>query len=540
MKRDIRKILNRAGHTLFAAGALGLPVAVVAQTGGGARLLDGPAGESLLPVYVVEQSTPPAPVKVELALCANPMLFRYDIQVRPLGSVLEIHGTVPDATLRTLAVQVAQDESGMRVVDALRVQGSLIKPNVKRLPEELQRDANSTLEKTLGKGAWEIKADVWTNGQVLLKGSVATFQDKLAASRSLRDLPGCSCVVNQLTVVHPDAQTVVTAMATSTGTPANNQSVKQVAFLQTPTTPVAVPAPKNDQPVAAAPTNEPDKGKNSTYFATKWRRWDDQPAKSATPVTGIESAPQGTTNMSQVTTPEPKQSPGLLNLIFASKSANEQLAPPAQVSTPKPDKFITPIAAQQTAIVPEVAQPRPFVSQPTPVNASVIQPTKAVQAKPADQSATPALLPSSTDRAVLLPPVKSDAELAKQPLPSTMPYRVSTNVPRPVAKPIVQAVVPPSDPNASIGVIIFEETDKIEPASFVPAVNPTQVRLRQRIAATCGKSMKDVEVTLLPNNGMLVRLKAKDAAEGERLSDKIFLMPELETYQVSLDIPVSQ
>ncbi len=139
-----------------------------------------------------------------------------------------------------------------------------------------------------------------------------------------------------------------------------------------------------------------------------------------------------------------------------------------------------------------------------------------------------------------MPPVKSDAELAKQPLPSTMPYRVSTNVPRPVAKPIVQAVVPPSDPNASIGVIIFEETDKIEPASFVPAVNPTQVRLRQRIAATCGKSMKDVEVTLLPNNGMLVRLKAKDAAEGERLSDKIFLMPELETYQVSLDIPVSQ
>src|SRR5437588_153659 len=43
-----------------------------------------------------------------------------------------------------------------------------------------------------------ITVSVWMGGQVVLTGTVATLEDKLAASRYLQRVGGCSCVVNQL------------------------------------------------------------------------------------------------------------------------------------------------------------------------------------------------------------------------------------------------------------------------------------------------------------------------------------------------------
>jgi hypothetical protein len=69
-------------------------------------------------------------------------------------------------------------------------------------------------------------------------------------------------------------------------------------------------------------------------------------------------------------------------------------------------------------------------------------------------------------------------------------------------------------------------------------VSATQTKLQQRIAGVCGKSAKDVEVTTNAGKSLLIRVQATNAAEGEKLSDLIFRIPELAPYEVSLDIAV--
>ena len=65
-----------------------------------------------------------------------------------------------------------------------------------------------------------------------------------------------------------------------------------------------------------------------------------------------------------------------------------------------------------------------------------------------------------------------------------------------------------------------------------------QTHLQQRIAAICGKSSKDIEVTALTEKTVTVRVRAHSTLEGEELGNRIFQIPELGPYQVSLDVLV--
>ena len=65
-------------------------------------------------------------------------------------------------------------------------------------------------------------------------------------------------------------------------------------------------------------------------------------------------------------------------------------------------------------------------------------------------------------------------------------------------------------------------------------------RLQEKIAHACGKSAADVEVKLLSEKNLHLSVKAQSAAEGDVLWDKISRMPELNAFEVALDVPVGR
>jgi osmotically-inducible protein OsmY len=482
MKKEMSKALARTGQALLAAGALGLPVAVVAQQSTtsvpvlGSQANQG-ASESLLPVTYVEQS--PADVNVELAFLANPSLFPCSIEVRILGTGLELRGNVSDEGIRALAVHVAQEVSGLRVVDALTMQARPRPAVAAQTPEALQRQAMHVLGQTLTKKASGVQVDVWNKGQVLLKGSVTTYQEKLAASRCLQKVTGCSCVINQLSVVNPEVP--AQAQAPVAHGVNDSQIIKPVVFVQ-----------QQAAEPAAPKTTDESAAKSQSVFTPKWRRWEEVQSKLAQAGVPTASAPVATPKSAQV---DPKPRTGLWGYLTANKAQTKPEI--QQTAVVKPEGFIVPTGAQQAVIVPEVK-----VAQP---------------AKPA----APSLMPIETSKATLLTP---------------------TRIQQPVIEPIKNTITPqnppakPAEPYVTSGVMIFEGTSKVAQAKSVPTT--AQTKLQQRIAGVCSKPAQDVEVTKLSEKTLLIRVKATDASEGEKLSDLIFRIPELAPYEVSLDIPV--
>jgi hypothetical protein len=93
-------------------------------------------------------------------------------------------------------------------------------------------------------------------------------------------------------------------------------------------------------------------------------------------------------------------------------------------------------------------------------------------------------------------------------------------------------------PYVASGVILFSDSTNEKVLQTNPALAALQTRLQERIAAVCGKSNKDIEVTAVTETDVAVRLKANSTLEGEELSNRIFQLPELGPCQVSLDVLV--
>jgi hypothetical protein len=105
----------------------------------------------------------------------------------------------------------------------------------------------------------------------------------------------------------------------------------------------------------------------------------------------------------------------------------------------------------------------------------------------------------------------------------------------------VRAAVSHSDAYVSNGLILIDHSEKpTQPKVMRPELPLKQAHLQQSIAKACHLPTKDVEVKLLSEKAVIVRIKARSAQEGEALSATIFQMPELGPYQVSLDIPLTR
>src|SRR5262249_24974896 len=136
--------------------------------------------------------------QVELAFLADPMLFSYGVGAHVEGVNLEVRGFVQTPAVREQALRVAREHSALQVVDKLKLHATLTTHGTVDRPENIQRAARALLDESFpdcGKDM-EVKCDA--RGHVTVSGHVGSHEDKVLVSRKLRQVPGCSCVVNQL------------------------------------------------------------------------------------------------------------------------------------------------------------------------------------------------------------------------------------------------------------------------------------------------------------------------------------------------------
>jgi hypothetical protein len=584
MKKSIRKMLRRIAWTLAVAASLGLSAWAAAQD---PSSLGGNSGPEAL---VSERFLPPAQdysrqteMKVELAWWANPATFVDSLHVRIVGSALEVSGTVSNEAAHQQALKIAREESSMRVIDNVKVHRKMEFPTVTKPTSLLHHQATDALHKAMPHGDGGITVDIWTKGQLVVKGTVATLEDKWLASDTLRRLGGCGCVINQLTVLEvstvtreretpPVVRPAVAGVIVLPGDPPKKQTSSEVAtagyVLQEQPPPLAnsssvPPSPAtvaSAPPSASAPAAPPAKTTKPTPvvrgmpYQTKWRRLGtpDEPTptptlkgeKTTMPAQAAQATPRPdlAPATAKPTSPAPLISPPVKPTITKIDT------PAASLKTPEPVRGSA--SATPTRSVSEAPRPKPSeglrVSEPVAPTRSVSEAPRpkpperlqvsenTVRSVPANTMTQVPHVASSTVKTV---PAIQKVEHTT-PMPSTTTLTVATT-PAKASLPGKATLPAPGSSYVTSGVVLFDTTEVSIQAPVKHIKAPANTRLQERIAAVCGRAVRDVEVTQLSEKELLVRVKARTAGEGEQLSSKIFQMPELDPYKVSLDIPLA-
>lgn len=180
--------LRRTARLLAAAGLIGLAPHVFAAT---------PHTRIAVTVDVTSSQTRLEAMKVEMALLGNQATLSLPIEVHVEGESLKLKGKVPTEDLRRLALSVARQACYIPVEDHLTV--CLASNSTKVSDETLQQQAEDILTTKMADVASKVKIEA-QKGQLSIHGSVGSVEDKLAVSRCLRGVTGCSCVINYLKV----------------------------------------------------------------------------------------------------------------------------------------------------------------------------------------------------------------------------------------------------------------------------------------------------------------------------------------------------
>ncbi|TMQ32526.1 MAG: BON domain-containing protein, partial [Planctomycetota bacterium] len=449
MKRPFGKLVNRAGWAVATASALGFSSAALAQVSPYHPLKPdraGPQASRPWPTSMTEQAARDSEVKVQLAWLSKQVTFPYRLEARVVGSTLEVHGNVPSEGSRELALQIARQESGLRVADQLQVtRGLMAAPTTKPL-HLVANEANNALRQALPSGARNITVNVWMQGQVVLQGRVATLEEKLTASLCLRRVAGCNCVINQLEVTPATVRGPAPAPETQTTAQLSEVILLRPESLQGQTVRQAASAGGQEATTRDFLATHTSGASGTTILPTR-RREPAVPSQNVPPQAGssavVRQEPAQAAPEAHATAEQPR-SPS--NFYHTKWRKMEELNAwrPGQAEVESPH-----------------VQPGPSLS-PAPKrtlpDAGVIQVAGA-------QAESPTRRPLAPLRALL-----SGADRKKQVPPSSGAYETS-------------------------GVIMFEtETPRprarAEPAKAGPgtaAANPER-RLQEKIAHACGKS----------------------------------------------------
>jgi len=364
-----------------------------------------------------------ASARVQLAWLADPVTYPFSLEAIVQGNALEIRGAVPNDSVHEKALSLARAESGMRVIDSIRV-GPVASPGRQKVrPDLLAKQAVTQARQALGDRGSAIEVEVWTEGQILLRGQVATLQDKLAASKCLKRVQGCSCVVNELGVRERprdlEAASTIRPMEAMTSNAADS---------------AAAPGSSRGAALGSAGMSL---GRPYMY-QTRWRHLEAAPASADVPV--------------------------------AQSVAQESLAIEA-AKVPDPTLGVVWIEETEESSAEE---PSPFAAMP--------------KTEPAVRQASAA--PNDTGSYV------------------------------------------------TVGEVTFTENEPSELPAKDPMLVILEDRLRQQIATRLGMQDKDVRVVAETAKCIQICIGAHTRGEGEALSAKLFQMPELEPFQVSLDVPL--
>jgi hypothetical protein len=138
-----------------------------------------------------------AEIAVELAWLADPVTFPYYLEAKLEGATLAVRGFVPDKVVRDHVLRLARLYCTYSVTDAMKEHPSLrVRPG-QATPAQLQTAVVSALREALSKQqAHRLQIQCAADGKVTLRGPLPSAEAKLAASRALRRMYGCTSVQN--------------------------------------------------------------------------------------------------------------------------------------------------------------------------------------------------------------------------------------------------------------------------------------------------------------------------------------------------------
>jgi len=137
--------------------------------------------------------------EAELALQADPVTYPYSIRPLMQQGVLELRGYVPSLAVKERAVSLVQSAVPVPVADRLKVFAQVAGPMTTRSADPLAQARARLSHAGLAPGA-TVTVDQAEDGLLVLRGQVATLEQKMALTKSLRGLPGCVAVRNEVTV----------------------------------------------------------------------------------------------------------------------------------------------------------------------------------------------------------------------------------------------------------------------------------------------------------------------------------------------------
>ena len=184
-------LITPASHTSEVISSVaGAPVSYVIQTA------DGQA-----PAPLLEGHSRLEEMKVELALLGDPTTFPYHLAAHVEGPSLQVRGFVPNDAVRKRTLELARTSTVLTVADGLKIHPKLSMRIAGEPPETLEKGAIKLLTANFPEAVEGIEVKAKVNGQVILTGSIRSYEEKLLVSRLMRRLTGCTSVVNQLKVI---------------------------------------------------------------------------------------------------------------------------------------------------------------------------------------------------------------------------------------------------------------------------------------------------------------------------------------------------
>jgi hypothetical protein len=195
----MRRALRRVCQSLVAAGSLtgALPVAAQAPVPPPTTFAQAPAKGA---AAATENPNRLAEIRVELAWLADPATFPYRLSARVEGVALRVSGCVPSAAARSQALKVARNHCLLPLRDELAIVPGLPPRQGVVAKAALQQSASAALESGFPTLAPILQVQCRGLGELVVSGAVPSHEVSLAVSQRLRQLDGCTSVVNYLQV----------------------------------------------------------------------------------------------------------------------------------------------------------------------------------------------------------------------------------------------------------------------------------------------------------------------------------------------------
>jgi osmotically-inducible protein OsmY len=468
-----------------------------------------------------------AEMKVELALLGDIATFPYEFAARANGKTLVLRGNVPNDMVRQRAMDLARSNTFLRGIDELRIQANLGVRSTLRPPGLVQQEGMELLLKELGAPAKNMSLEVRPNGVVVLTGHIDCMESKLEISRLFRRLPGCTAIINDLTVepilldgqrmvrvtrnnmllVPPSALTVELGPATRAErqravspatayapTQTNNSLAAQEGELSLPTAPSSQPGTAAKP--ASSLASQKGKDKKSDWALV---------TPSKLPVKWGHPAESWETQMSQLDS-EPARPQG------------KQLRLDPKLSRPAQTVWTRSFSEQsKPGSANDNSRSRVVVKQEAP------EPAMTWRRPGGSEEAETKVAPAATEP----PAPASDSE--KAPAPAVSSLSSSRRWP-----PAYVTGPPPSQ--GRLGVISFEDDPPPNPAPAVIATSRalTPADLQRQIKSICGRQAREVTAITQKDGSILVRVKVADRSSEDQLSRRILALPEMSSQRVRL------